>query len=113
MKKIKSRKVKRKERSKGLLFILIGILVCYCSSFVSAGEYDSVLKKNRVDGIYAVTNIGGRDRIFYLNMYELNGRVSYCIELGVDINHDIYNSTSDFSITDLTDGQIDYIKNDN
>lgn len=112
MKKIKSRKVKKKikEKIKLLLFILMGVFAFYCSSFVSAGEYDSILEKNRVDNVYAVTNIGGRDRIFYLNMYELNGRVSYCIELGVDITTDIYHSTGIFLHSNLSNEQIDYIR---
>lgn len=78
---------------------------------VKAGSNDTVLKKNRVDDIYAVVKIDGVSRFFYLNKYTLNDKVSYCIELGVDINHDIYNSTSDFSLTNLTIGQINYIKN--
>lgn len=112
MKKIKSRKVKkkRKENFKVLLFILVGGIVFYCSSFVSAGEYDSILEKNRIDNVYAVTNIGGRDRIFYLNMYELNGRISYCIEIGVDITTDVYHSTDIFLSGNLSNEQIDYIR---
>lgn len=112
MKKIKSRKVKkkRKENFKVVLFILVGGIVFYCSSFVSAGEYDSILEKNRIDNVYAVTNIGGRDRIFYLNMYELNGRISYCIEIGVDITTDVYHSTDIFLSGNLSNEQIDYIR---
>ena len=112
MKKIKSRKVKkkRKEKLKGVLFVLMGVFAFYCSSFVSAGEYDSVIDKNRVDNVYAVTNIEGRDRIFYLNMYKMNGRVSYCIDLGMDITTDIYHSTESFLFSNLSDEQVDYIR---
>ena len=112
MKKIKSRKVKkkRKEKIKGVLFMLMGVFVFYCSSFVSAGEYDSVIEKNRVDNVYAITNIKGSDRIFYLNMYEMNGRVSYCIDLGMDITTDIYHSTESFLSSDLSNDQVDYIR---
>ena len=43
-------------------------------------------------------------------MYRMNGRVSYCIDVGVDITTNIYNSTSDFGISYLTKEQIDYIR---
>ena len=42
-------------------------------------------------------------------MYEMNGRVSYCIDLGVDITTSIYHSTNDFSISYLSNDQIEYI----
>ena len=112
MKKIKSRRLKKKKIKslKLLLIVLFGGFIFYCSSFVSAGEYDSVIEKNRVDNVYAVTNIEGRERIFYLNMYEMNGRVSYCIDLGVDITTALYHSTLDFFSSNLSDEQIDYIR---
>lgn len=112
MKKIKSRKFKEKKIRELRLFlwVLLGGVIFYCTSYVSAGEYDSVIEKNRVDNVYAIATIDGRTRIFYLNMYELNDRTSYCIDLGVDITTDIYHSTNDFKASYLSDEQIEYIR---
>ena len=90
------------------LVIIIGI---FSFKMVKAGINDSLIKKNRIDGVYAVTRLDGKDRIFYLNMYTLNERVAYCIEIGVDIDTDIYNSTYDFSVSGLSNEQIEYIRN--
>ena len=37
--------------------------------FVNAGMSDSKLEKNRVDGVYAVAFVGGKQHLYYLNMY--------------------------------------------
>lgn len=104
----------KKNLFRKLIYLLI-ILGCFFGivgiTMVNAGSNDSKLEKNRKEGIYAVTKINGVDRIFYLNMYTLNDRISYCIEIGVDMDTDIYNSTYDFSISNLTDSQVSYIKN--
>lgn len=92
----------------GLLFLII---LAFRLTLVEAGSNDSKIERNRVDGIYAVTKLNGVNRIFYLNMYTLNERIAYCIELGVDINSEIYNSTFDFNISNLSREKIEYIKN--
>ena len=112
MEKIKTRKRKKIDRRiryiVGVLFLVIlGLRV----TMVEAGSNDSIIERNRINDIYAITNIGGVDRIFYLNMYKINGKISYCIELGVDITNDIYNSTDDFYFSNLNEEQIEYIKN--
>lgn len=111
MKKIKSRKFRiiKQILFKVWLFLLGLFIIFYCSN-VKAGMNDSVIEKNRIDGVYAVSNVNGEERIFYLNMYELNGRIAYCIELGVDITTDIYHSTNDFSFSYLNDEQRNYIR---
>ena len=112
MKKIKSRKLKMKNRKVVrflfVLFCFLGFL--FCNINVNAGMNDSVLVRNRVDNIYAVANVNGVDRIFYLNMYEMNGKVAYCIDLGVDITSYIYHSTNDFNISYLSSEKIQYIQ---
>lgn len=105
----KRRLFKRKIRN--IICIVLMIILIFNMTMVDAGSNDSKIEKNRIDGIYAVTNIDGINRIFYLNMYTLNGRVSYCIELGVDISSDIYNSTYDFNVSKLNEEEINYIKN--
>ena len=111
MKKIKSRKL-RKEKQKFLRWwclIIIIVSIGYCGN-VSAGMNDSLLEKNRIEDVYAIALVNGETRIFYLNMYEMNGRISYCIDLGVDIITDIYHSTNDFLANKLSDEQINYIR---
>lgn len=107
--------MKKKKLGKNLkrliiLFFVFGVGVIGIN-LVKAGGNDSSMLKNRVEGVYAVTKLNGTDRIFHLNMYTMNGRVAYCIEIGVDIDTAIYNSTYDFSISNLSEQQIKYIRN--
>lgn len=107
--------MKKKKLGKNLkrliiLFFVFGMGVIGIN-LVKAGGNDSSMLKNRVEGVYAVTKLNGTDRIFHLNMYTMNGRVAYCIEIGVDIDTAIYNSTYDFSISNLSEQQIKYIRN--
>ena len=71
--RIKRRKLKLFYRWGKLLLLLLVLGICvFGITMVNAGINDSKIEKNRIDGIYAVTNLNGRDRIFYLNMYTLN-----------------------------------------
>lgn len=112
MKKVKPRKFKVRTRKIiklgiGILSFFLFILHIYS---VDANMLDSTIQKNRKEGIYAVTKVNGEDHLYYLNMYTMNGRVSYCIDLGKDIITDIYHSTDDFSISSLSSNQINYIR---
>ena len=112
MKKIKSRNLRIRDSLifRTMMSLMVVIVLFYCSNYVDAGMNDSLIEKNRMDGVYAVATIDGRTRIFYLNMYELNDRVSYCIDLGVDVTTEIYNSTNDFSVSYLSKEQIEFIR---
>ncbi len=106
--KTKTRKIKKKIKiMSGLIFTIF--LIFHIRS-VEAGMNDSIMERNRVDGIYAVTNLEGDQHLYYLDMYTMNGRTSYCIDLGVKVTTDIYNSTEDFSISSLSNEQIQYVK---
>ena len=73
MEKVKTRKRKIfDKRVRYIVSIIFLILLGFRVTMVKAGSNDSIMKKNRVDGIYAVTKIMGVSRIFYLNMYTLN-----------------------------------------
>ena len=112
MKKIKSRNMRLKNQ-RGLrlvIFLILILLGIRFGTYVDAGMNDSTLVKNRVDDVYAIATVNGVQRIFYLNMYTMNGRVAYCIDLGTDIITDIYNSTDNFLSTSLSASYIDYIK---
>lgn len=112
MKKIKSRKIKIKNKKIFKLMILIFFIVVSLRYVlkVDAGMNDTTIERNRVNDVYAVTTLNGVQRIFYLNMYRMNGRVAYCIELGVDITTNIYHSSDNFSISYLSSDQIEYIR---
>lgn len=111
MKKIKARKVRQKWQRIFITIFCLGSLFCIVGNihFVEAGMNDSTITKNRIENIYAVA-YNGKTHLFYLNMYQMNGRVSYCIDLGVDITTAIYHSTDDFSISYLSEDQIRYIR---
>lgn len=112
MKRIIKRKRKKIIRNiKGCLWGILLVVLIFKGVMVDAGINDSHIEKNRVEGVYAVTNFMGSDHLYYLNMYTLNGVPAYCIELGIDITNDIYNSTYDFSISNLNSKKIDYIRN--
>lgn len=112
MKKIKNTKErdKKKVRLKFIILFFMMVVIGGRVYLVNAGIHDSTLEKNQVDDIYAVVNLDGKVRFFYLNMYRMNGRVSYCIDLGVDITSGIYHSTNDFLISNLSIDQIEYIR---
>lgn len=112
MKKIKSRKRRKINRVFlkwvglfGCIFMLVGSF-----HFVNAGMNDSVLEKNRKENIYAAVVLDGVEHIYYLNMYKMNGRVAYCIELGVDITSEIYHSRDSFNLASLTNAEVYYIR---
>ena len=84
MKRIKSKR-KRIKRYKfiQILFIL-PIIICalITSNKVSAGTQDSNLVRNQINGIYAVAPLSDRTHLYNLEIYKVNNKVSYCIEIG-------------------------------
>ena len=113
MRKIKTRKSRLK--SWGLfklgMVLILGIIVFgWSKGKVDAGIYDSSVMKERVKNIYAVAEIEGQKKIFYLDMYYMAGKVSYCLDVGCEIVNTKVHSTSDFSISNLTKEQVEYIK---
>lgn len=90
-----------------LIFVITTFLFV---NFVSADIDDSVLGKVRYDNVYAVYDGPERVRIYYATRYTLNDYTAYCIEPGTDIATDIYSSTSNWSITNLDNDTINYIR---
>ena len=109
MKKIKTRKEKLKKNKKQLL-ILSMIILIITTIHVNAGTEDSNLVKNFIDGIYAIAKLPDRTHIYQLDIYQVNGKTAYCIELGTDISSTVYNSTTDLSISGLSNEKIEYIQ---
>ena len=107
------KKTKQHKKIK-ILFTCCIILVIILNSSVKAGIQDSLLKKNRIEGIYAIAPLSDKTHLFYLQQYTLNENVAYCIELGKDITTEVYNSTTDQQeqerITNLNSEQLEYIK---
>lgn len=116
MKKIKSKtkRIKRRKIINGIFIIPIIILTLIASNTVRAGTQDSTLVRNQVDGIYAVAPLSDGTHLYNLEMYQVNNRVAYCIEIGKKVTTTIYNSTSNLEeqqkLTNLSQNQLNYIK---
>ena len=113
MKKIK-KYPKQKNKKLHIILICLIIITTLLNKTVKAGIQDSTLIKNRIEGIYAIAPLNDKTHLFYLQIYRLNNKISYCIEIGKDITTDIYNSTENIqeqqNITNLTKEQLIYIK---
>ena len=94
------------------LGILLGITILSLIGIkiVNAGVNDNTIVKNRYDGIYAVYDLDDGTHLAYAQRYTLNGVTAYCIEMGVDINTDTYSSTTDLSVTGLSNELIRYLR---
>lgn len=81
---------------------------------VYAGIRDSKLVRNKVEGIYAVAPLSDKTHLYNLEIYKINGKTSYCIEIGKKITTEIYNSTENLkeqeALTNLSKEQLEYIK---
>ena len=102
-------------KNKKIIIVIVMVLITILLEVkVKAGEKDSSLIKNRIEGIYAVAPLSDKTHLYYLQKYTLNGITSYCIELGKDITTDIYNSTENTSeqlqLTKLSEEKLNYIK---
>lgn len=109
MKKIKARD-ERKKFFRKWIFLIVFIFLCFRGVFVQAGMNDSKLEKNRMDGFYAIAKFNGEEHLYYLDMYTLNGIVSYCIELGKRVTTDWYHSTENFSLSSLSEKAKKYVQ---
>ena len=107
---------KRKKFTTIVIFATIYTIISifFTRTNVSAGIQDSNLVKNRVEGVYAVAPLSDKTHLYYLQKYTLNGKISYCIELGKPITTELYNSTTNIKeqeeITNLSREKLEYIK---
>ena len=91
--------------------ILAFILVLFISNVkVSADTDDSQLVQNRYNGYYVVYDAPDRVRLLDAERYTMNGITAYCIQIGVAITTNTYSSTTDWSITGLSDEVIRYVR---
>ena len=83
MKKIKTRKerIKRIKYLQLLLIMPIIILVLIKTTHVKAGIQDSTLVRNQKDGIYAIAPLSDKTHLYNLEMYQVNNKTAYCIEI--------------------------------
>ena len=99
---------------KKLALIITLLLILVATSNVYAGNKDSTLVRNKVDGIYAIAPLSDRTHLYNLEMYSINNKTAYCIEIGKKITSNIYNSTTNeneqLRISKLSKKQLDYIK---
>ena len=112
MKKIKSRKEKIKliKITKRPLIILSTIILIITTITVNAGTQDSNLERTTIDNVYAIANLEDGKHLYNLEIYKMNNRTAYCLEIGKKITTNTYNSTTDLTTTGLSNEQIEYIK---
>ena len=97
-----------KKLTKIMLMVLFTLIANM--TLVYAGENDTNIVRNYYDGYYAVYNAPDRVRLFYAERFTMNGDTAYCIEPGIAINTSVYSSTTDWSVTGLSDEVKNYIK---
>lgn len=91
--------------------IMLGIIIfLFSMTFVYGATNDSKIIKHRFDNVYAVYDGVDRVHLFYAQRYTFNGVTAYCIEPGVGIDTEIYSSTTNWDITNLSKDVIDYIR---
>ena len=109
MTKIKTRYQKEKQRRK--ILILLSIIVIIIGTIkVNAGSQDSKLERNVIDGYYAITDLSDGRHLYYLEQYKVNGKIAYCIQLGVHITTTTYDSTTNLYDSGLSTEKLDYIR---
>ena len=92
------------------LLLLVVSIMLFNNTKIYADVNDSSLVRNYYDGYYAVYNAPDRVRLFYAERLTVNGQTAYCIQPGVAINTYTYSSTTDWSITGLSDDVIRYVR---
>ncbi len=112
MKRIQKRviRMRRRKRWKGILMLVIGIFLLFQLHSVEAGMNDAYLQIERINDYYAVAHMADRDHLYYLDLYRVNGRISYCIELGVKVTTGIYHSSQDFIVSNFNQEQMEYVQ---
>ena len=91
--------------------IILGIIIfLFSMTFVYGATNDSQIVKHRFENVYAVYDGLDRVHLFYAQKYTLNGVTAYCIEPGVGIDTEIYSSTTDWNVTNLSKDVINYIR---
>lgn len=61
--------------------------MCAFSYQAEAGTNDSTLVREKIDGIYAVAPLSDRVHLYNFEMYKVNNKYSYCIEIGKKVNN--------------------------
>lgn len=81
-------------------------------SLASASENDSQISMTTIDGAYyyQYDNDTGQVMTGRANIFYMNGTIAYCIEPLVQITDHTYTSTTDWSVTSLTQEQRHYIE---
>ncbi|MBQ6495168.1 MAG: Cys-Gln thioester bond-forming surface protein [Bacilli bacterium] len=106
-----SKKNKKRIKSNKLIILLLILFTGITS--VYAKENDSVLVRNKQDGIFAIAPLSDRTHLYNLEIFTINNIPSYCIEIGKSITTTTYNSTDNIEeqqrITNLTKEQLEYI----
>ena len=92
-----------------ITFVIPAILM---TGTVFAGSNDSNITYQRIDNayFYLQNNSTGAIDTNHVTKFYLNGQIAYCIEPMLDITTRVYNSTNDWSVTNLSNDQKNYIE---
>lgn len=82
------------------------------TNVVSAGSNDSTITYERINGayFYLQDKTTGKVDTNHVTKFFMNGTIAYCIEPMVDINGKIYNSTTDWNVTNISSDVRRYIE---
>lgn len=109
MTKIKKKYQKEKQRRK--ILILLSLIVIIIGTIkVNAGSQDSTLERNIIDGYYSIADLSDGRHLYYLEQYKVNGKIAYCIQLGIHITTNTYDSTTNLYESGLSTEKLDYIR---
>ena len=93
---------------KKIIFFITLILITITNVYAET----QTLVKHRIDDVYTYyydKNLG-RERYLYANILTFGGSTSYCLELGKEINGNIYTVTTSFEELSFDKDTLDYIK---
>ena len=109
--------MKKKQKNLKRKYLIISIILTFTLILglnVYAGTQDSTLTRTITSGIYAVAPLSDRTHLYNFEIYTVNNKVAYCIEIGKSITTTTYNSTTNSSeqeqITNLSKEKLNYIK---
>lgn len=91
-------------------FIFGIVLLLSMVSGVKASEI--YLTRDKIDNVYSYyydENLG-RDRFLYAEKYIFEDRVAYCLELGKNINSNLYDFTTSLEMSGIKEEDLEYIK---
>lgn len=110
MKIITTKKEYKKRIRKQILTVVTIIFVILTTIKVKAGSQDSTLNRHDLISYYSSVVLNNERHLYNAELYEINDKYIYCIELGKPISSTIYDSTNNLLESGYNEEQINYIK---